>query len=439
MGRSGMLRVMDLPISEVVTPDRQSSATPPLHDVPPREALRAWLCDLARGGRLGAGESERCPLAEAAARILSKPVHALQSDPVSRCAAMDGVAVRAADTAAATELEPVVLEPARFAVVDTGQAVDSYWDAVVPHEQFERAGDTIVLHAAVGVGEHVRAAGENVRAAARILEAGTRLTAYDLALAAACGHTAVEVHARPRVVVIPTGNEIRPRGSSLAPGEAIDANSLMLSILARELGADVSVTSIIADGEGLLERQLRESCRDAHLVLVIAGSARGTRDRTASVIGGMGSVVVRGVALRPAHPVILGVVERAGVIGMPGYPVSTSFAFERFARPVIELLSGLSSVTEPIRVPARLSSEICGRADAEVQVPVRLHWGADELPDAHPGSRRGSSLAALAHAHGIVSLPAGGGTLVAGEIVQAELLPSPLATRHARDPTRSTR
>ena len=203
----------------------------------------------------------------------------------------------------------------------------------------------------------------------------------------------------------------------------------MLSILLREAGADVTVTAIVPDGEDRLEQRLLDACCDADLVLIIAGSAGGARDKTATVLARVGSVVVREVALRPAHPVILGHVGRVGVVGLPGYPMSTAFAFERFARPLLELVSGLSAVTEPVRVPVRLAASVVGRPDAEVQVPVTLRWNSHELPEAHPGSRRGSALGSLARAHATVRIAAGCELLAAGEIVDAELLPAPLAMR----------
>jgi putative molybdopterin biosynthesis protein len=390
-------------------------------DLPPDDALDLWLDALAAAGALTPSDVELRPLLEAADDVCAARVHALHADPVSRCAAMDGIAVRASDTASATPSDPVALGPDRYATVDTGQAIAARWDAVVPSEQLDRVGDQALVRVPAAPGRHIRRAGEN---GAPIIEAGRRLTAYDVALAAACGHTMLAVHRGPRVAVIPTGDEIRPAGSTLAPGEAIDANSIMLATLLRQAGAQALVTPIIPDGGVALARQVERSCEDADLVLIIAGSARGTRDTTAAVLERLGSVVVRGVALRPAHPVILGRIGRVGVVGMPGYPVSTALAFERFVRPLLDRLSGAVSA-QPTYLFARLASSISGRADAEVECPVSLrHNAPDELPEAIPGSHRGSALARLARAEGTVSVPAGTDHLSAGDIVRVELLPA---------------
>jgi putative molybdopterin biosynthesis protein len=424
---SGIVSGVASPVDDAVARGREPALALPLCDIAPDDALRTWLGELARAGGIGCFDPaavERLPLLLAAGRTSAEVVRAAQADPISRCAAMDGVALCAAETASATADQPVRLGPGLFEVVNTGQAVPSRWDAIVPNEELDRVGGDVVLRAPVDSGTHVRRAGENVEQGAPIIAAGRRLTAYDLAVAAACGHGELAVHRSPRVVVIPTGDEIRPVGSELAPGEAIDSSSTMLAVLLREMGADVTITQIARDSGSLLVDQLRSSCCDADLVLVIAGSARGTRDRTATVIASLGSVVVRGVSLRPAHPVILGRVGGVGVVGMPGYPMSTAFAFERFVRPLVELLSGRSAVATPVRLPVRLTSSISGRLDAEVQVPVELRSVPGDVPAAEPGSRRGSALASLARAHAVVSLPAGAGIVDAGEIVTAELLPA---------------
>jgi molybdenum cofactor synthesis domain-containing protein len=344
---------------------------------------------------------------------------------------MDGIAVDSSAVAAASPGRPQLLTAGQYEPIDTGQTVPERFDSVIPREQLEWLGDEVIVREPAAAGRHVRRAGENVEAGGPILAAGRRLGAYDLALAAACGHTTLPVQPRPRVAVIPTGDEIRPLGNRLEAGEANDANSLMLSTLLREAGADVQVTPIVADGRERLERALARAAQEADLVLVIAGSAGGRRDQTAKALAAVGCVSVRGVSLRPAHPVILGRIDGVGVIGMPGYPMSTAFAFERFARPLVELLSGLVAPTTPIRIPVRLSAAITGRPDSEVQVPVALSGDGSDTPDALPGSRHGSALAALAGAHAVICLPPGTGELAAGEIVLADLLPSALGLRAA--------
>ena len=153
-----------------------------LRDVAPADALAAWLAELAREGALAERGAEACSLADAAGRVTAGPVQARHADPIARCAAMDGIAVRAMDTANATELHPVTLGPGRFAPVDTGQPIPAGFDAVIPREQLDRCGDEVRVFTSVAGGRHIRRAGENVAEGSTVLEAGRRLTAYDIAL-----------------------------------------------------------------------------------------------------------------------------------------------------------------------------------------------------------------------------------------------------------------
>ncbi|MEO9174247.1 MAG: hypothetical protein ABI317_01950, partial [Gaiellales bacterium] len=147
----------------VGTLDPARGRTSPLCDVAPDEAFRSWLGELAYAGGIGCFDpaaAEQLPLLLAAGRTSAEVVLARRADPISRCAAMDGVALRASETASATSDRPVRLGPGQFAVIDTGQAVASCWDAIVPNEGLERVDGEIVLRASVELGEHVRRVGE---------------------------------------------------------------------------------------------------------------------------------------------------------------------------------------------------------------------------------------------------------------------------------------
>ena len=329
---------------------------------------------------------------------------------------MDGVAVRAADTADA----PVTLPPGRFEPIDTGQVVAARWDAVVPLEELDRLDGGVRVRHAAATGGHVRPAGEDVPAGALVAAAGRRLEAADLGLAVACGHAAVAVRARPRVAIVPTGDEVRPAGSTLAPGEIADANSVMLAAMLRGAGALADVHPIAPDVPGAIEDAVRGACGGHDLVLVLAGSSRGGRDHTAAVLARCGTLVVRGVALRPAHPVLLAVAGRTPVVGVPGYPASAAVAFERFVAPVVAALTGAVAPAGPT-IRAVLGRAVLGRRDAELAIPIVLEPRAGADPVAWPQSRRGGALAAYAGADATLTLPAGAGALEAGDTALVEL------------------
>ncbi len=387
-----------------------------LEGAPPARALAAWVAALEAAGAASPGGAERCDVGAALGRVLAEDLRARHANPPHRCAAMDGVAVRAADTAGA----PVVLRAGAFAPIDTGQHVDPGWDAVVPLEELDRLDADVRIRHAVEPGRHVRPAGEDVAAGALVAVAGRRLEPADLGLAVACGHAEVLVRPRPRVGLIPTGDEVRPPGSELAPGEIPDANSVMLSAMLREAGALPDALPIAPDRPAALADAVRAAAARSDLVLMLAGSSRGARDHTAAVLGSCGELIVRGVALRPAHPVLLAVVDATPVVGVPGYPVSAALAFDRFVAPVLALLSGASPRAALTR-PAVLGRAILGRPGDELVVPVVLEPrdGADPL--AWPQSRRGGALAAHARADATLAIPAGTGELAAGDPVTVTL------------------
>jgi molybdenum cofactor synthesis domain-containing protein len=266
----------------------------------------------------------------------------------------------------------------------------------------------------------VRPAGEDVQEGAVIVETGVRLGPYDLALAAACGHAALPVRGLVPVAIIPTGDELRPAGTVLRPGEIADSNSIMLAARLREEGVPAHVLGAVRDDPDALEAAVLSGAGSYRVVLVLAGSSKGTRDHTARVLGRCGTLAVRRVALRPAHPVLLGVVGTTAVVGVPGYPVSAAITLERFVLPLMDRLTARRRPAVTVRV--RLASELLPRRDSEVVVPLVLEPGDGGLPLGVPQSRRGGALSSLARAGAMLRLPAGGEALPAGSVVEAELL-----------------
>ncbi len=386
-----------------------------IRDVPAAEALAAWLGAL-EGRRLDAVE---LPLDQALGRVTAAPVWALRSSPAYDAAAMDGIAVRAADTLGATET--TARQVPRFAIVDTGDALPDDFDAVVMREQLHWRDGVPEVRAAVAPWQHVRTIGEDVSATELLLPEGHRLRPVDLAAAAAAGHAAVTVRRSPRVLVIPTGDEVRPLGGAEpAPGELIDTNSLMLAAQAREAGCEAETTPILADDPDLIGAALREGAARADLVIVIAGSSAGRDDHTAAVVEQAGTLLVHGVAVKPGHPVVLGVVEGTPVLGAPGYPVSAALTFELFALPLLAALEGTAAVARP-RARARLARRLASSLGSDDWVRVRLGRVGGALV-ATPLPRGAGVLTSLVRADGLLIVPAALEGHDAGEEVDVRLL-----------------
>ena len=373
-----------------------SPRAPFLSDIPAAEALAAWLDGVER---LEAVELE---LADALGRVTAAPVWALRSSPAYDAAAMDGIAVRAADTIGATETAPRAI--ASYAAVDTGDVLPEGCDAVVMREHVHWEEDVPEVSAPVAPWQHVRTIGEDVSATELLLPEAHRLRPVDLAAAGAAGHTTLAVRRAPHVVVIPTGDEVRPLGSEPAPGELVDTNGLMLAAQAREVGCTVESLAVLPDDPARIRAALRDGAARADLVIVIAGSSAGRDDHTADVVAQAGTLLVHGVAVRPGHPVVLGSVDGTAVLGAPGYPVSAALTFDIFAIPLLAALEGAAPVDRP-RVQARLARRLASPLGSDDWIRVRLGRVGGGLVAA-PLPRGAGVLTSLVRADGLLVVPA---------------------------------
>jgi putative molybdopterin biosynthesis protein len=409
-------------------------ASPFVSDVPAAQALQAWRSACAAAGCPERVPAVRVPIGEAVGRVTADPVWARRSSPAFDSAGMDGIAVRAAETVGAAETTPILLAAEAFEVVDTGDPMPSGYDAVVMREHVHRSVDgSAELRAAVPPYQHVRSIGEDISATELLLPEGHRLRPVDVAACAAAGATELMVRRQPLVVIIPTGDEIRPLGTDPAPGEILDTNSLMLAAQATEIGCASEVTGIIADDPDLIIAALRDAAVRADLVILIAGSSAGRDDYTARVVAAAGTLAVHGVAVRPGHPVVLGTVApgqsdgEAGtpVLGAPGYPVSAALTFDIFAAPLLAALEGTAPRERP-STNARLARKLASAIGTDDWVRVRLgrvkRDGIDDDIVATPLPRGAGVLTSLVRADGLLVVPAGVEGHHAGEQVQVQLL-----------------
>jgi putative molybdopterin biosynthesis protein len=408
-------------------------ATPFVHDVPAAEAYAAWTRACHEAGCPERVDAVRVPLDEGVGRVTAEPVWARRSSPPFDAAAMDGIAVRAADTAGAGETSPLVLGQDRYEVVDTGDPMPSGRDAVVMREQVHWLGgageddpEDVELRAAAAPYQHVRSIGEDVSAAELLLPAGHRLRPVDVAAAGAAGMTELRVRRAPVVAVIPTGDEIRPVGAELGPGELPDTNSLMLAAQALEAGCDVVRHEVLPDEPQRIVGAVRAAAVEADLVIVIAGSSAGRDDYTAEVVAEAGTLAVHGVAVRPGHPVVLGVVAgpeqdaATPILGAPGYPVSAALTFDIFAAPLLARLEGAAPRDWP-RARARLARKLASNLGSDDWVRIRLGRVGGTLV-ATPLPRGAGVLTSLVRADGLLVVPAPLEGHHAGEEVEVRLL-----------------
>jgi putative molybdopterin biosynthesis protein len=395
-------------------------ATPFVHDVPAAEAFAAWEEVCAAAGCPARLETVALALHEAVGRVLAEPVWAARSSPPFDAAAMDGIAVRAPDTVGATETVPVRLEAGAYAVVDTGDPIPDGFDAVVMREDVDESDGAVELRAAAAPYQHVRSIGEDVSATELLLPAGHRLRPVDVAAAGAAGVAQVMVRRAPVVSVIPTGDELRPLGEELRPGELPDTNSLMLVAQAERAGCRAVRGGIVPDDPALIAGAVREAAADSDLVIVIAGSSAGRDDYTAEVVAEVGRLAVHGVAVKPGHPVVLGAAQATPVLGAPGYPVSAALTFDIFAAPLLAQLEGAPPPDQPT-ARARLARKLASAMGMDDWVRVRLGRVGGRLV-ATPLPRGAGVLTSLVRADGLLVVPAGLEGHHAGEQVEVRLL-----------------
>jgi putative molybdopterin biosynthesis protein len=401
-------------------------AAPYIHDRPAAEALAAWMDACAAAGCPERLEAIRLPLDQAVGRVTAEPVWARTSSPPFDAAAMDGIAVRSSDTVGASETQPVRLDAAAFEVVDTGDPIPGDFDTVVMREEVHEVEGGVELRAAAAPYQHVRSIGEDVSAAELLLPAGHRLRAVDVAAAGAAGAIELIVRRRPVVTVIPTGDEIRPIGSELGPGELPDTNSVMLAAQAEAAGCDAHRFEVVTDQPDEIAEAVGAAAARSDLVIVIAGSSAGRDDHTAEVVEKVGTLAVHGVAVRPGHPVVLGVVDRDGgsrptpVLGAPGYPVSAALTFDIFAAPLLARLEGAPPPEGPV-VMARLARKLASTMGMDDWVRVRLGRVGGQLV-ATPLPRGAGVLTSLVRADGLLVVPSELEGHHAGEEVTVRLL-----------------
>ncbi|MGK5115690.1 molybdopterin molybdotransferase MoeA [Geodermatophilus sp. CPCC 205506] len=402
------------------------ATTPPAVPADPvAAAFSAWMHTCRSAGWHPAVSGETVTVDAARDRVTSAELRARHPVPAYRAAAMDGIAV----TSGPDPREgPVELGPAEFDRVDTGDPVPDGRDAVVMREQvaFLPGGSAVVTGPWPSPGRHLRRIGEDVESGAVVLPAGHRIRPVDAAALAAVGHTTVSVRRRPVVAIVPTGDEIRPIGSSLRPGEILDTNSLMLAGLSEDAGCTALALPVVPDDPDRITAALAHAAERADLVLVIAGSSAGRDDHTGSVLDRLGRVAVRGVAMRPGHPVLLGVLECERIVpavGVPGYPGSAERAFACFVRPLLDRLLGrdCDPVTERA-IPARLAVALRSPEHVEDHVRVRLARiphprTAEERLVAAPLPRGAGALTTLVQVEAVLRIPAGTGELPAGTAV----------------------
>jgi putative molybdopterin biosynthesis protein len=371
---------------------------------------------------------------------------------------MDGFSVRSEDTIGASQTQPkTLLYGSETQYVDTGDPLPAWANAVVmienvePLDQFGQPAEDprkpieIRIRSAVPPWHHVRMIGEDMVATQLVLPSGHRIRPVDLGAIAGCGHDSIKVARKPKVVIIPSGSELIPIGETVEPGKIIEYNSLVLAAQVRTWGGVAIRYPIVQDDFDLIQEQVLKAAEEADLILLNAGSSAGSEDFSAQVIESVGQLLVHGVAVRPGHPVIIGIVERqvvgygkdlsskkesneshilpvsskVPIIGVPGYPVSAALTGEIFVEPLILRWLGRSS-NLPVEIEAILTRKISSPSGDDDYSRMVVGRVGDRIL-ATPLSKASGSISSLVRADGILVIPRGSQGYPRGEQVGVRL------------------
>jgi molybdopterin molybdotransferase len=351
------------------------------------------------------GETEEVPVLEAADRVLAEDIHADRDYPPFHRSARDGFAMRAQDTpaeftiagelrAGSTWMYPETIGPGEAIEIMTGAALPPGADAVVMIEHVERRPRQVTIPRAMKPGDNVTRQGTEAKSGERLLQAGIKIGFAETGLLAMVGRERVRVFRRPRVAILPTGDEIVEPGVTPQPHQIRNSNAWSLAAQVRRAGGIPEILPIARDtpDSAPIERGLL-----ADLLLLSGGVSAGKYDFVEQALAHLGAqFFFTRVLIQPGQPVVFGAVGEKFFFGLPGNPASTMVTFELFARAAVERLAGLEHPVLPL-LRARLTRDFHHKPGLTRFLPARLSEdGASVEPLGWQGS---GDIPALARAN----------------------------------------
>jgi molybdopterin molybdotransferase len=370
--------------------------------------------------------SEVVSIDDAAHRILAESVQALIDLPPFPSSAMDGYAVRVADTPGVLRISARVaagspagapLEQGSVAAIATGGVVPEGADAIVPLEEVAVRDGEVEISLRPELDAHIRPRGGDIAAGAVLAEAGLLLGAAQIGALAAAGVSEVHAARRPRVAVLATGSELRRPGDSLAPGEIYDSNRPMLAAALRAAGAEIDVLPSIADDESA-HRSALERGLAADVLVTTGGVSVGPHDLVRRIEVELGVVeVFWGVAVKPGKPLSFGVRGRTLVFGLPGNPVSTLVGSIVFVVPALRALQGASE-PGPTYDVGRIGDSLRRNPHRDEFVRARRAIREEGVLLAPVSGQESHMIARAASADALIHVPRGEGEIASGDAVR---------------------
>jgi molybdenum cofactor synthesis domain-containing protein len=358
---------------------------------------------------------EEVALLELCGRVLAQDIKAPIDVPPFNRAAMDGYAVIASDTFGAGQLKPkklkligtvhaggsagVAVKKGTCIQIATGAPMPKGADSVIMVEETESQGANIKIYRAVHPGENVGKKGEDINAGAIVLKSGELLNPAKVGVLAALGFEKVSVFAKPKIAVIPSGNEIIEQGEALSAGKIYDVNSFTLSALVAQNGCLPSKEKAAPDSLGAVREVLQKAAQENDLVIISGGSSVGEKDVMVGAIESEGKLLFHGIAVKPGKPTLCGIIGGKMVIGMPGYPTSCLTNGYALLAPLLRKMARLP-VQEQQKIRAKMARRTTSTIGRFQFLPVKIEKGK-----AVPVFKESGAITSMSLADGYIEIP----------------------------------
>jgi molybdenum cofactor synthesis domain-containing protein len=374
--------------------------------------------------------TEAVPIDDAVNRVLAEDLVAVMNVPPFNRAAMDGYAVKAKDTFGAGQFKPKVfkmigeihagespdkqINNGECLQISTGAVMPGGANAVIMVEDTEREGNDIKVFKSITPGSNVGKMGEDIKEGAVVLKAGVLLDAAKVGVLASQGLSSVNVYEKPKIAVLPTGEEVIAAGKKLKPGQLYDINSHTIAALVGAHGGTPVKINIAGDKKEELRAAIKEALK-SDIIVLSGGSSVGERDLLVDVIDMWGEILFHGVQVKPGKPTIFAMIEGKPLLGMPGYPTSCLINSYLFLIPAIRKMARL-----PFRkgdtVKAKLARRVPGSTGRRQFLTVKLV--GDEAVSVFKES---GAITSIAEADGYIEIPENIDLLEKGDIVTVTL------------------
>jgi putative molybdopterin biosynthesis protein len=370
-------------------------------------------------------KEEEISVYDSLGRITSKPVVAKISNPFFNASAVDGFALKSKLTTYATINNPKVFEIGKDAIpVNTGDPIKFPFDCVVMIEDVEVNGDTLKVFSPLHLYENVRVIGEDFAKGEIVVPVYERITPAHIGVLISSYNEKIFVFEKPKVFVIPTGEEVKRLGETLNIGDVIDSNSYMISSILEEYGACVKISDkVLPNDFQILRNVISDASKDYHIIVVIGGSAKGSKDLITKVFESFAPVLFHGLTIQPGKPLVIGFNENVPLIGLPGFPVSSFIDAKIFLKVAIESFTGVS-LEQPKEINATLKRDIPSSLGVEEFIRAKVTKIGDEIVCV-PLKRGAANLTSVANADGIFRIKEEEEGIEANTQIKVDLLRSP--------------